>query len=210
LYVRLPEPRSTTDFLSGIDSLSPPPPSKPLQYLAIARGFYMYLCPGKSADEVAQFQSQSTQLYDVAPLIPKLPNEDAFHALPAQLYDFDYTDVANSTLECIGTIGTDNGTAIITLFEIATFEALPYESVLPPEKADDNGRWAHSVSPKRDWDIYRVETAGGTPPICDGKKFMAEKKYTAEYWFFYSGGEDLWTPNDIKREELPRTYDAFI
>lgn len=163
----------------------------------------MYLCPGKRANEVAQFQSQSTQLYDAAPLIPNLPNEAAFHALPTQLYAFDYAELKNSTLDCMGTIGTDNKTAIITLFEVATFEALPYESVLPPDDPDDNGRWAHSVSPKRDWDIYRVETKGGTPPICDGTRFIAEKEYAAEYWFFYTGGEDLWTPNDIKREELP-------
>jgi hypothetical protein len=171
----------------------------------------MYLCPGKSASEAAIFQSQSTQLYNVAPVIQKIPNEDAFHSLPAQLYDFDYAELVNSTLECMGTIGTDNGTAIVTLFEIATFEALTYESVLAPDQPDDNGRWAHSVSPKRDWDIYRVETAGGTPPICDGSAFMAEKEYTAEYWFFHYGGEDLWTSNDFKREELPRQdLPAFI
>ena len=172
----------------------------------------MYLCPGESANEVAQFQSQSTQLYDAAPLIPNLPNEEAFHALPPKLYEFDYAELRNSTLDCMGTIGTDNKTAIVTLFEVATFEALPYESVFSPDNPEYNGRWAHSVSPKRDWDIYRVETAGGAPPICDGKRFMAEKEYTAEYWFFYSGGEDLWTPIEVKREELRTTPDmpAFI
>ena len=172
----------------------------------------MYLCPGENATEDAIFQSQSTQLYNVAPLIPTLPNEEAFHTLPEKLLDFDYAQLTNSTLECMGTIGTVNGTAIVTLFEIATFEALSYESVLPPVNPDEDGRWAHSVSPKRDWDVYRVETAGGTPPICDGGRFMSEKEYTAEYWFFYSGREDLWTPNDIKRGELVETQDvpAFI
>ncbi|KAJ9603841.1 hypothetical protein H2200_011362 [Cladophialophora chaetospira] len=188
--------------VESISSLSPPPPTRPLQYLTLARGLYMYLCPGESANEVAQYQSQSTQLYDVAALIPNLPDEEAFHALPPKLYEFDYAELRNSTLDCIGTIGTDNNTAIVTLFEIATFEALPYESVLPPTDSEDNGRWAHSVSRKRDWDMYRVETAGGTPPICNGERFMAEKEYAAEYWFFNSGGEDLWTPNDVKREEL--------
>ncbi|OQV02962.1 hypothetical protein CLAIMM_08069 [Cladophialophora immunda] len=183
------------------DSLSPPPPGKPLQYLAIARGLYMYLCAGDGPNEVAQFQSQSTQLYDAAPLIQNLPNEAAFHALPAKLHDFDYEQLKNSTLECLGTIGTVNDTAIVTLFDIATFEALPYESVLAPEDPTSNSRWAHSVSSKRDWDIYRVEVAGGAPPICDSQRIMAEEEYTAEYWFFYSGGEDLWTPNDVKREE---------
>ena len=164
----------------------------------------MYLCPGISANEAALFQSQSTNLFNVAPLLPKLPNEEAFHALPAQFYDFNYAGLTNSTLECMGTIGTDNGTAIVTLFDIAAFEALPFESVLPPDNPDNNGRWGHSVSPKREWDIYRVETAGGTTPICDGKSYMVEKEYTAEYWFFYSGGEDLWIPNNTKRKDVAR------
>jgi hypothetical protein len=171
----------------------------------------MYFCPGKSANESAVFQSQSTQLYNAAPLIQNLPNEQAFHALPMQLYYFDYEELANSTLLCMGTIGTDNNTAIVTLFEVATFEALPYESVLSPDSPDENSRWAHSVSPKREWDIYRVETVGGTPPICDGKGFVAEKEYTAEYWFFYSGGEDLWThTSNIKRRRPPRDQGLFF
>ncbi|KAH0845969.1 hypothetical protein AYO21_01359 [Fonsecaea monophora] len=194
------------------DSLSPPTPGKPLQYLAIARGLYMYLCAGNGPSEPAKFQSQSTQLYDAAPLIQNLPNEAAFHALPAKLHDFDYEQLRNSTLECMGTIGTVNDTAIITLFDIATFEALPYESVLAPDNPGSNSRWAHSVSPKGDWDIYRVEVAGGTPPVCDSQRLMAEEEYTAEYWFFYSGGEDIWTPNDIMKEALIDSIDlpAFI
>lgn len=179
-----------------------------MQYLTIARGLYMFLCPGVSANEEAQFQSQSTQLYDASPLIPKLASEDALHALPAWLYDFDYAKLRNSTLECLGTIGTINTTAIVTLFDIATFEAIPFETVLPPDDVDENGRWAHSVSRKRDWDVYRVETTGGTPPICTGGRYMSEKEYTAEYWFFYSGGEDLWTPNGMKREETMMTEET--
>ncbi|EXJ60308.1 hypothetical protein A1O7_04460 [Cladophialophora yegresii CBS 114405] len=203
-----PLPPSTGPFLFKAAE----PATRGSHYLAIARGFYMYLCPGKSPNEAAQFQSQSTQLYDAAPLIPNLPNEAAFHELPGRLYDFDYAELRNTTLDCMGTIGTDNNTAIVTLFEIATFEALPYESVLPPDHTDEDGRWAHSVSRKRDWDIYRVKTSGGTPPTCDGTRFMAEKEYTAEYWFFYGGGEDLWTPTDVKREEstIAQSMPAFI
>jgi hypothetical protein len=153
-------------------------------------------------------------LYDVAPLVPSLPNEDTFHALAYKFYDFDYAEIKNSTLECFGTIGTDNGTAIIEIFEIATFEALPYETILPPEDPDDDVRWAHAVSPNgRAWDIYRVETRGGVQPYCDGRRYMTEKPYTAEYWFYYSGGNDLWTTGSgMKREILSDVADmpAFV
>lgn len=110
-------------------------------------------------------------------------------------------ELRNSTLECMGTIGTINDTAIITLFEIATFEARAYETVLPPEDMISNGRWAHSRSPAKSWDIYRVEMAGGTPPTCGDTATTVEVGYAAEYWFYHSEGEDLWTDIDDQNSE---------
>ena len=132
----------------------------------------------------------------MAPLIARLATEAAFHSLVLQFYDFDYMELQNSTLECMGTIGTDNDTAIVTLFEIATFEALAYETVLPPDDPRFNGRWAHSHSPKRSWDVYRVEMAGGAAPVCDHQATTLEVGYAAEYWFYHSKGEDLGTDID--------------
>ncbi|KAK4936553.1 hypothetical protein LTR10_022602 [Elasticomyces elasticus] len=126
-----------------------------------------------------------------------MTSEASFHSLIPQLYDYDYGQLENSTLECMGTIGTINDTAIVTLFEIATFAALPYESLLAPVDPDNNGRWGHSTSPGKSWDIYRVEVAGGAPPVCGSEELEYTKDYAAEYWFFHSGGEDLWTDINI-------------
>lgn len=156
----------------------------------------MFYCRGDGPNEVAEFQSQSAQLYNVAPLVPRLPSEQAFHSLVPQIYDYDYMQLRNSSLECMGTIGTVNDTAVVTLFDIATFQAHLFESVLAPNDPEKNGRWAHSVSPERSWDIYRVEVAGGIPPICGDEELVFEKEYAAEYWFFHWGGEDLWTSID--------------
>lgn len=112
---------------------------------------------------------------------------------------FDYMDLDNSTMECIGTIGTVNDTAIITLVEIATFEVRAYESILPPNDPMINGRWAHSVSPLRSWDVYRVQMAGGAAPICAEQAETLEIGYAAEYWFYHSAGEDLKT--DVEADD---------
>lgn len=181
--------------------MTPPPARKPLQYLTLGRGLYTYTCNGEGPDEVPRFQSQSTQLYNAAPLIPRLANEDALHALVAELALFDYMSLENSTLECIGAIGTVNNTAIITLVEIATFEAWAYESVLAPSDPSVDGRWAHSVSPHRSWDVYRVEMTGGAPPACTGEARTLEVGYAAEYWFYHSAGEDLKTDTDNEDSE---------
>jgi hypothetical protein len=159
----------------------------------VARGVYTYTCTGGGASETPLFQSQSTQLYNAASLVARLASEVTLHSLIPQLYDYDYGQLENSTLECMGTIGTINDTAIVTLFEITTFAALPYESVLAPSDPDNNGRWAHSVSPEKSWDVYRVEVAGGAPPVCGDQALAYEKEYAAEYWFFHSEGEDLFT-----------------
>lgn len=137
----------------------------------------------------------------MAPLIPRIPDEEAFHSLVPQLYQFDYMELKNSTLECIGTIGTINDTAIVTLFQIATYEARAYETVLPPQDVTSTGRWAHSRSPGKSWDIYRVEMAGGGAPICEKQAITLEVGYAAEYWFYHSEGEDLWTDIDDQDSE---------
>lgn len=110
----------------------------------------------------------------------------------------------------MGTIGTVNETAIVTLFDIATFEALLDESVLAPDDPEHNGRWAHTVSPERSWDIYRVEVTRGVPPVCGSERLAYQEEYAAEYWFFHSGGEDLWTSIDIQGDESLKNTKAFI
>jgi len=110
----------------------------------------------------------------------------------------------------MGTIGTINDTAIVTLFDIATFAALPYESVLAPNDPTENGEWAHSVSPGRSWDVYRVEVAGGTPPTCGTEGYVFEKEYAAEYWFYHSTGEDLWTSINPAENGTPEKRKALI
>lgn len=180
----------------------------------MARGIYAYTCDGHGASEIPEVQSQSTQLYDAAPLIPGLADEETFHSLVPQLYQFDYMELKNSTLNCFGTIGTINDTAIVTLFEIATFEARPYEFVLPPEDLAYNGVWAHSRSRANSWDIYRVEVAGGVAPTCGSQATTLEVGYAAEYWFYHSEGEDLLTDaaadDSEDMQEDPRTTKMMI
>ncbi|KAJ9638019.1 hypothetical protein H2204_004610 [Knufia peltigerae] len=188
------------------DALTAPAADKHLQYLAIARGFYFYNCSAPDTSPV--FEYQSTQLYNAAPLLAPSMVEETFHALIPQLYGYDYAQLDNSTLECMGTIGTDNNTAIVTLFDIATFEAIPVDSVLAPNDPKENGRWAHSISPGKSWEVYRVEVVGGSPPVCGREVASYEREYAAEYWFFHSDGEDLWT--NITQSNVGASAKAFV
>lgn len=132
-----------------------------------------------------KYVSQYTELYDAAALAANLPNEQLFHDLIPKLYGFDMGELDNSSLSCMGSVGTLESTAVITLYNIDTFRATLYETVASPVNASFNGLWSHSVSPDRGWDIYRVEMAGGAvPQTCADQPSDVDVDYVAEYWFY--------------------------
>lgn len=114
-------------------------------------------------------------------------DEEVLSTYVQQLYDYDYGDVKNSSLECVGAIGTLDGTAVVTLYEIDTFEVNLVETLPSPDDPETNGLWAHSRSLENDWEMYRVEMIGGAvSSTCDGQTGTFDVQYAAEYWFYYS------------------------
>ena len=171
--------------LAGTDSLKPPASNTFLQVLAIGKGIFNYTCAGVPPESPPEFDAQYTELYDAAPLISVLPDEETFHSLVPMILGYDYERMENSTMTCMGSIGTLNATAVITLYDIDTFEVSRSETVLAPENPDKNAMWSHTWSANNTWDIYRVETYGGRPPpLCKGQPDVIEIEYAAEYWFY--------------------------
>ncbi len=131
------------------------------------------------------FDAQYTELYNAAPLIPVLPDEETFHSLVPMILGYNYEEMDNSTMKCMGSIGTLNGTAVISLYDIDTFEVPHSETVLAPENPDKNAMWSHAWSANSTWEVYRIETYGGRPPpLCKGQPDVIEIEYAAEYWFY--------------------------
>jgi hypothetical protein len=159
--------------------------NKTLQVIAIGRGNFNYTCEEHAPANAPTFVEQYTQLYDAAALVAALPNENSFHAIIPDFLDFDYEMLANSSLECMGSIGTLDDLAVITLFDIDTFMVSPYEWVYPPSNPDFDGLWSHSVSEGFEWEVYRVEMAGGfIPRTCADQNVTIFTEYVAEYWFY--------------------------
>ena len=175
--------------VTGWNSLEAPPSDKVLQVLAVGRGIFNYSCEDIEATDPPTFVDQYTELYNAAPLIPTLPNEQAFHDLIPGLCDFDYGQLHNSTLECLGTVGTLNGSAVLTLYDIVTFETVLEQKLAAPDDPMNNGLWARSRSLDHTWEMYRVEMAGGSvPATCQGLDNSFEVNYAAEYWFYHIRG----------------------
>jgi hypothetical protein len=146
-----------------------------------------YSCEGRRPTDQPVYVSQTTSLWDAAPLIPHIANEELFHTIIPQLYEFDYTELANSSLVCIGTIATIHGMAVIDLFNVAAFAVNIQQVVEAPDLPNLNLDWTFETSDDLEWEVYRVETVSGAPPTtCVGQPQDIELDYAAEYWFYYS------------------------
>ena len=166
--------------------MSPPASNKTLALLALGRGTFNYSCEHAEPANAPAYIEQYTELYDATPFLPLLVDIEILRTYVQQLYEYDYGDVKNTSLECIGAIGTLDGTAVVTLYEIDTFEANLVETLPSPDDPATNGLWAHSRSPENDWEMYRVQMVGGAvPATCDGQTGTFDIEYAAEYWFYH-------------------------
>jgi hypothetical protein len=177
---------SEANLASGTNTLPAPSPSNVLTVLTLARGNLSYSCSSGSPSAAPFYISQQTSLYDVAPLIQFIPNEVSFHALVPQLYAYDYAELTNSSLDCIGEIYTYLGKTTVDLTGYQSF-TLQVNATIPAPNAQADSYWAQSLSPADDWEVYRVETASGAIPMsCAGLPERFEIGYAAEYWFYHS------------------------
>lgn len=166
--------------------LTGPPTTSTLQYLAVGRGTITYTCAGRKDTEAPLYLRQDTYLYDAAPLIPKFSSEAQFHTYIPRFLEYDYTSLDNSSLSCIGNIQTINGMSVFDLYKIDAFPVQIKEVVNSPDDIHFNLKWAHSYG-GTNWDVYRVETAGGGPPYDCGDQIINDEipaEYAAEYWFY--------------------------
>jgi hypothetical protein len=177
-------------FLSGIHALPLPAADKTLKYLTLGRGIVTYECnstiPG---DDQPAYLYQNTDLYDVAPLAQNLPSEDALHALVPQFCGYDYSELRNTSMNCVGRIYNQFGHTIVNLFgfNVPEFTIEIAWAIPSPAGHAVNGYWGLSTTLDKDWEVYRVETAGGvTPTTCKGhENSTINIAYAAEYWFYH-------------------------
>ena len=117
--------------------------------------------------------------------MPFLPNEATFHSLVKQFYAYDYSELKNSTLKCVGSIYTDYGATVVALFDFDTFPVKVGTAILPPDNIAFNADWVYSTTIDGAWEVYRVETySGATPPTCQEHNSTFELGFAAEYWFY--------------------------
>jgi Protein of unknown function (DUF3455) len=175
-------------FLSGAEALPVPGVGKKLKYLTLGRGVNTYECSNPEDDQPA-FLHQNTDLYDVAPLAQNLPNEDALHSLVPRLREYDYAELRNTSMNCVGRIYNELDDTVVNLFgfNIPPF-AIDFTKVIPPPTGQTtNGFWNHCATIDKAWEMYRVENSGGaTPRSCIGhENSTIDVVYAAEYWFYH-------------------------
>lgn len=184
------ENQTLTPDCAGTNSLPPPDANKGLLYLALARGIFNYYCYQPDASETPIFLSQETQLYDARPILPDIPDEDAFHSLVPDFYNYDYASLKNSSLHCLGTISTLDRQTVVVIsdpdtLDIQTIEVGQIESIPTPDDREFDANWAKITSKDEAWQYYRVKTYYGAPPTsCAGQEKAIELHYAAEYWFY--------------------------
>lgn len=127
---------------------------------------------------------QGTQVYDAAPLVPNFSSESDFHAFVPLFLDYDYSELENSTLTCIGLITTADGLSVIDIFNVDAFTVTVQEILNPPSDPSYNLNWGRSTSADAKWDVYRVETSAGAPPVKCTDEVDIQVRYAAEYWFY--------------------------
>ena len=146
-----------------------------------------YTCANTDPADQATYLSESVDLYDVAAILPFLPNEATFHSLVPQFYAYDYSELQNSTLKCVGNINTDYGSTIIALYNFNTFPVEVKAAIFPPDNISFNAEWVYSTTLDGTWEAYRVKTYGGaTPSTCQDNNGAFEIGFAAEYWFYSS------------------------
>ena len=73
------------------------------------------------------------------------------------------------------------------LKDYGDFEIFVTEEINPPEDINFNMQWAKSCSKDGAWEVYRVETYAGAPPVaCAGQNETVTLGYSAEYWLYHS------------------------
>ena len=177
-------------MVAGSHALPYPASDKALKYMTIARGIMTYECHNSIAgDDQPGYVNQFTNLYDVAPLVHNLPDEDALHALVPLFCEYDYSELINTTMTCVGSIYNQFGHTVVDLFgfQEPVFSVEITWAIPSPHDQEYNGFWGHSATIDNEWEVYRVETAGGAPPAsCQGhENSTIDVLYAAEYWFYH-------------------------
>jgi Protein of unknown function (DUF3455) len=178
-------------YFSGPYALPIPAAGNTLKYLTLGRGVNTYDCNSTDVteDQRPKFLHQNTELYDVAPLAQNLPNEDALHSLVPLLREYDYAELKNTSMKCIGRMYHRDNALFVHMFgfDIPEFAITLTWAVPPPTGPTKNGQWTSSASLDDAWEVYRVQTSGGaTATSCKGhENSTLEVVYAAEYWFYH-------------------------
>ena len=89
-----------------------------------------------------------------------MPNEVPSIALVPQFYSYDYAELGNLSLTCIGEIYTHLGKATVSHAGYEPF-FFRINATIPTSDTKSNSYWAQSFGEAYDWQVYRVETASG-------------------------------------------------
>lgn len=172
---------------TGTNLLPGPATDSTLQYLAIGRGTITYTCDGRYGIQAPLYVTQQAFLYNAAAIIPKFSSEEQFHSYIPRFLDYDYTSLDNSSLTCIGNVQRLDGSTIFDIWGVDAYTVKVKETVISPDNSPFDMSWAHSQDDDSEWDIYRVETAGGGSPYNCGDQIISDEipvEYAAEYWFY--------------------------
>lgn len=117
--------------------------------------------------------------------------------LPGYLVSFDFATIENSSIpiighhyfDCTGVPTFDLGSiGFLKGHKVDNISAPPNASKGPNDQGDGAVDWLALSSANGSRALgegYRVETAGGKPPVsCSGQPKDIEVQYAAQYWFY--------------------------
>lgn len=199
-----PQPHIAELTSSTTGSVSLPPPGWNLTIKAIVfgRGIQNYTCNASTPTAAPLAIGAVASLFDATPLLPLLPptaGKEVLDLLPPFLVCFPLSSLTSSSLPQIGVHYFDAaGVPTFDLGSIGLLKSKKLKGIGAPEGAskgpEDQGNGAV------DWlallakdgcgsrglgEVYRVQTAGGKPPMtCEGQPSVIEVQYAAQYWLY--------------------------
>lgn len=183
----------------------PPPTGLTLKYITVGHGVQNYTCSSPSADVVPKAIGALATLYDVTSLA--LLNPDLASSLPALAASHPLTSsfiVPNTPLSLpdVGTFPVLGGhffnADATPVFDLFTTGTRIFSKVAQKIKAPKQANRGLEQTGAVDWlalvakegsvglsEVFRVETAGGNPPVnCAGAGAVVSVPYAAAYHFY--------------------------
>lgn len=172
--------------------LPPPSTGLSLYFVAIGRGIQNYTCADSTASSIPVAIGAIATLYNATCIAASYPV--VFSTLPGIALKVPLSSIPDSLVASGYHYFTNSTTPTFDLGDLGFVHAKKIATSTAPTSTPSAVAWLKLQAEAQGevggiQEIYRLNTAGGTPPAnCSGMASAFEVQYAAEYWFWGASG----------------------